>query len=169
MTTYEISQQESRLLHVPIKELARRSTVSVDSVLQRHLMKRTEGFCDNYGYIVPGSVRLLDRQMGKLLSVDTESLVEYRISYSFSAINPCPGDEYQVVIGSLTKAGILGFLKGYDDIESSPVLCMIPNKDVCMDGKDITSFKEGDTVSVSLLKSRIKYRGRQIQVVAKLI
>jgi len=167
--TYEISQQESRLIHVPIKELARRSTVSVDSVLQRHLMKMTEGFCDNYGYIMPGSVKLLDRHMGKLISVDSESLVEYQISYAFSSINPCPGDDYQVIIGSITKAGILGYLKGYDDIEASPVLCMVPNKDVCMDGKDISSFREGETITVSLLKSRIKYRGRQIQVVAKLI
>ena len=101
--------------------------------------------------------------------MDSESLVEYRISYAFSSINPCPGDEYQITIGSITKAGIIGFIKGYADVDSSPVLCMIPNREVCLDGKDISSFQEGDTVSVSLLKSRIKYRGRQIQVVAKLI
>ena len=166
---HEVAQQETRRIHIPIREVACKGGMSIDHMINRHISKQFEGYCDNYGYITPGSVELIGHQIGTLVSVDSKSMVEYKVTYSFSSINPCPGDEYQVVIGSITKAGIIGYMKDHTSVETSPLLFMVPNKDICLDGRDIQSFADGDTIKVSLLKSRVKFRGRQIQVVGKLV
>ena len=166
---YSIEQRDTRLVHIPIKHLATQERGSVVQSLRNHIANQTEAHCDNYGYIVPNTVQVLDYTMGRIVSVDSESLVEYKVDITFSAINPSIDDIYEVIVASSTKAGIIGYLKGYPSVKESPILCMIPNNEACLDGHTLQHYDNSTTLRVSLLKSRVKYRGRQIQVVGKIV
>jgi len=171
MTLKLHSQIETTTLH--LKSPFRREDLS--SQIESQLKALHEGVCGKYGYVIRDSVKLIDRSMGNILSVDSESYVEYRVSYEMKSIYPCKGDIMECKIDNITKMGALGYLDWSGDsgdsgdsddpvsLKTSPIIFIIPEK--FLDDIPDNMKSQGKTIDIVVLDCRIKYRSTQIQVV----
>ena len=138
-------------------------------VITEHLRKLYGNVCGKHGFAIKPSIHLLDRTLGKLVSVDSVSCIEYDVTYKMDAIYPATEDEYECVIENQTKMGLIAYLDYSPDdepvsLKTSPILFIIPKQL----GGDMEA-KLGQKLKVSVLDSRIKYQSRQIQSVAKIV
>ena len=71
------------------------------------------------------------------------------------------------MINSMTKMGIIGYLKEKDEdtIEDSPFIVIVP-KEYFEEG-NIDDYSVNDSLDIIIEASRIKYLSKNIQIVAK--
>ena len=169
MTPLIHSQIEKSTVHLKIQDVTRQD---LNAQVLQELQETIEGSCGKYGYVLRGSTVLTDRSVGKIVTSDSESHLEFKVTYNTETIYPCKDDEYECKINSITKMGILGYLEykvpGDDNevtIKNSPVQFILPDEFI----EDVpeTHKQIGKTLKVQVLETRIKYRAHQIQVVAK--
>ena len=165
MKEYLITQENDKSVHIPMVSMR---GGDVSSIVAKYMKRSLEGICDNFGYIEPESVQLVSKNLGKILTVDGQSMVEYKVKYKFKSLYPSPGDVYVCVIESITKMGLVCYLKGTDSLDASPLIVIVPQV-FLGEGNTLESFSEGDTCKVEVMESRIKYKNRQIQSVAKIV
>ena len=86
------------------------------------------------------------------------------------SILPCKGDIYEAIVDSITKMGIISYLKlesqKLNSVKESPVLIIVPQ--IYLD-KDLDNYSKGQKIKVEVLDKRVKYRAKQIQVVGKIL
>ena len=166
MTLKLHSQIEDTTLHLKIPVKKEELDVQVENQLKSHY----EGLCGKYGYVVKDSVDLVNRSMGRIITVDSESFIEYKVAYKTQSIYPCKDDVMECKIENITKMGILGFLDWSEDagaeavtLKTSPIIFIIPEQFL----EDIPDNMKspGKTIEIVVLDCRIKYRSTQIQVV----
>lgn len=162
MNDHSITQEASTILHLPIE---RCNGGDIHRIIESHVARNKEGLCDNYGFVLRDSVHIVSYSMGKLMTVDGKSVVEYHITYRFHSLYPAPRDRYQCVIKSITKMGLVGYLQGYDKPEDSPLILLVPHEFT----KGDRTYREKEIIDVEVMTSRIKYRTQQIQVVVKVV
>ena len=157
-----VTQESHKHIQIPISELNAKHKDINGNLLQR-LQSELEGKCDNYGYIIPGSVSISQKSAGKLLSVNACSMVDYEVHYTFQSIRPCPGDTYTCKIDSRSKMGMIAYLHESPSLSESPILFIIPQPFL----GDTDDPLVGNTIQVEVVESRIKYKNTQIQAVCK--
>ena len=108
MKEYLITQENDKSVHIPMVSMR---GGDVSSIVAKYMKRSLEGICDNFGYIEPESVQLVSKNLGKILTVDGQSMVEYKVTYKFKSLYPSPGDVYICVIESITKMGLVCYLK----------------------------------------------------------
>ena len=169
MTLTLHSQIENTTLHlkIPVKQ------EELDVQIENQLKSSHEGLCGKYGFVIKDSVELIHRSLGRILTVDSESFIEYKVTYKTQSIYPCKDDVMECKIDNITKMGILGFLdwsqdadNGSEDpvtLKTSPIIFIIPEQFL----EDIPDNMKspGKTIEIVVLDCRIKYRSTQIQVV----
>tara|TARA_B100000900_G_C20600692_1_gene725454 strand:+ start:776 stop:1273 length:498 start_codon:yes stop_codon:yes gene_type:complete len=140
-------------------------TKNIDGLLKYKLKKENENLCHKNGFVLKDTLDIINRSIGKLVSHNNLSLIEYNVTMKLDVVYPSPDDIFEVKIDSITKMGIIGYLNDNDyTIENSPLLFIIPNKYI----KDIDLLKKDMIIQVVVLQSRIKYKSKQIQVVGKI-
>ena len=164
MEDHLLTQENEKTIHVP---MSRFRGGNIDDVIVHQLVDSLEGVCDNFGYVERGSLSLISHTIGRILTVDGKSMVEYKVRYRFRSLYPSNGDVYSCVIDSITKMGLIGYLKGVSALSESPLIIIIPQKFSGQD--DMDSFTEGDVVSIEVVNSRVKFKNSQIQVVGKIV
>ena len=140
---------------------------NIDGLLKYKLKKEHEKLCNKHGYVLENSLKVVNRSIGKIVTHDNISMVEYNITMKLNVIYPCEKDIFTVKIDNITKMGIIGYLNDKDNkynIENSPILFIVPSGYI----EDIESLKKDMKIEVEVLQSRIKYKSKQIQVVGKL-
>ena len=141
------------------------SKKNIDGYLKYLLKSKYEGKCNNNGYIIPDSLNIIQRSIGTITTIDSESHIKYEITYEIKSIIPCVGDVFKCVVNSYTKMGIVGFLdyKNNEEIEKSPILFIVP-KEFLDSSRD---YKNGDKIDVKVLDIRIKFMSDQIQIISE--
>jgi len=140
-------------------------TKNIDGLLAYKLKKTNENVCHKNGFVLKDSLKIINRSMGKLITHNHKSAIEYNVTLKLNVIYPSPKDIFEVKIDSITKMGIVGFINDEKyDIENSPILFIVPNKYI----EKIDLLSKDMKINVEVLQSRIKYRSKQIQVVGKL-
>ena len=168
MTSHEKDQLKTITIHIDAEDIYR--TKNIDGLIKYTLKKQLEGVCGKYGYVVKDSVSVVKRSIGKVQTQNNVSKIEYDVTYKMKIIMPCKGDIYECNVESITKMGIIAFMKMKDEqlntIKESPVLVIIPQDYI---ENDITDYVSGKEIDVEIMDKRIKYRAKQIQVVGKII
>ena len=169
MSSHVKEQLLTTTIHIKSSDIYK--TKNIDGLLKHNFKKLNEGYCGKYGYVIPDSINIIKRSVGKVVTHNTESKVEFNISYKMKTILPCKDDIYECVINSITKMGIIAFMtnkenKTKNNIKDSPVLVIIPQEYI--EDKSLESFEIGQQINIEILDSRIKYRAVQIQTVGKL-
>jgi hypothetical protein len=140
-------------------------TKNINGLLAYKLKKTNENVCHKNGFVLKDSLKIVNRSMGKLITHNHKSAIEYNVTMKLNVIYPSPNDIFEVKIDSITKMGIVGFINDEKyDIENSPILFIVPNKYI----EDPELLSKDMKINVEVLQSRIKYRSKQIQVVGKL-
>ena len=140
---------------------------NIDGLIKYKLKKEHEKLCNKHGYVLENTLKVVNRSIGKIVTHDNMSMIEYNITMKLNVIYPCEKDIFTVKIDNITKMGVIGYLDDKEDkydIENSPILFIIPSGYI----EDIESLKVGMKIEVEVLQSRIKYKSKQIQVVCKL-
>jgi len=140
---------------------------NIDGLIKYKLKKEHEKLCNKHGYVLENTLKVVNRSIGKIVTHDNMSMIEYNITMKLNVIYPCEKDIFTVKIDNITKMGVIGYLDVSEDkydIENSPILFIIPSGYI----EDIESLKKDMKIEVEVLQSRIKYKSKQIQVVGKL-
>ena len=166
----DISKQELKntTIHIPSKDIYR--TKDIDGLIKFNLKKQMENVCGKYGYVLEDSISVVKRSIGKIVTHNGVSNIEYNVTYKMNSILPCNGDIYDAIVDSVTKMGIISYLKLESDklnsVKESPILIIVPQ--LYLD-KDLESYSKNQKIRVEVLDKRVKYRAKQIQVVGKIV
>ena len=171
MNTYENEQLLTTSVHIPIQKITK--TKNIDGLITHHLKNLLEGVCGKEGYVVKNSIFVVQRSIGKIVTIDSKSKIQYDVTYKLKTIYPSKHDEYECIIDSISKMGIIGYLDYNTEeeeinIKNSPLLIIIPLEYIKKD-KQIDDYHINDKIVVSVLDSRVKYKSNQIQVVAEIV
>jgi DNA-directed RNA polymerase subunit E'/Rpb7 len=166
----DISKPELKntTIHIPSKDIYR--TKDIDGLIKFNLKKQIENVCGKYGYVLENSVSIVKRSIGKIVTHAGVSNIEYNITYKMDTILPCKEDVYEAIVDSITKMGIISYLKmessKFNSVKESPLLIIVPQ--IYLD-KELDSYSKGQKIKVEVLDKRVKYRAKQIQVVGKIV
>lgn len=154
-------------LQIDSREITK--TKSIDGLLIYKLKKRYEKKCAECGYILENSLMMVDRTHGIFRTIDNKSMVQFSINYKVKTIHPEKEERYDCVINSITKMGIISYLKLNDEdtIKESPLLVIIPKEYI--DDTIFEKLNEGKQIEIEILDSRMKHLSEQIQSVGKIV
>ena len=163
MTEYISSQLLTASINVEMKNIKG----DINELLYKLLKKKYEGVCNKDGYIQKDSLKIINRSIGEVKSINNTSYIVYEITYQANIYSPVKGTKLDIVVNSLTKMGIIGYLKDKDDdtIENSPFIIIVPRE--YFKGDSIDEYDTNSKLKVQIEDSRIKYMSKNIQIVAK--
>lgn len=141
----------------------------IDNLIKYRLKESIEGRCYEDGYIVKDSLRIIQRSIGNIVTNNKKSEIKYVIKYKAEIISPSVNDEINIIISSINKMGVIGYIKikESDTFEDSPLLVMVPKEyfvDSILNFDDLLTNQKIDVVTVG---TRVKYNTKNIQVIAK--
>ena len=165
MSSHEKEQLLTTTIQINSSDIYR--TKNIDGLIKYRLKEQLESVCGKYGYVVRDSISIVKRSIGKAVTHNEESKIEYNLTYKMKVILPCTSEIFTCKIDSITKMGIIAYMKMKDDnsIKDSPILFIVPQEYI--EG-DIDMYKKDQIINIEVLQKRIKYRTKQIQVVGKI-
>lgn len=163
MTDY-ISTQ---LLTTSINVEAKHIQGDINELLCKYLKQKYEGVCNKDGYVQKNSLQIINRSIGEVKTINNTSYIIYNITYKGNIYSPVKGTQLDVCVNSITKMGIIGYLKETeeDTIETSPFIVIVPREFFA--DNSIDEYSTNDTLKVEIEDSRIRYMSKNIQIVAK--
>ena len=144
-------------------------TKNIDGLIKYKLKNEMEGVCGKYGYVNKDTISIIKRSIGRAITHNNQSKIEYNITYKMKVILPCESEVYTCIIDSITKMGIIAFMEldneDLNNVSDSPLLFIVPQEYI---EDDISLYKKQQKISIEVIQNRIKYRSKQIQVVGKI-
>ena len=139
----------------------------INELVYKLLKKKYEGVCNKDGYIQKDSLQIINRSIGEVKTINNTSYIVYDITYKANIYSPVKGIKIDTTVNSITKMGIIGFLKDKEDdtIDNSPFIIIIPRE--YFKDESIDEYSINSTIKVQIEDSRIKYMSKNIQIVAK--
>jgi hypothetical protein len=148
----------------------------INQLLYKLLTSKYEGVCNKDGYVQKHSLHIINRSVGEVKTINNTSYIVYNITYKANIYTPVKGTKLDITVNSITKMGIIGYLKGVDGgeggegdgehtIDTSPFIVIVPRE--YFPDESIDSYSVNDSLVVQIEDSRIKYMSRNIQIVAK--
>ena len=141
----------------------------IDSIVRIKLKENVEGKSYEDGYIIEDSVRIIQRSMGKMVTNGKKSEIKYLIKYKAKVVSPSENDEINIIISSINKLGIIGYiqLNEGDTSEESPMLIMVPKEYFNESTRNFNDLTVGQKMDVVTVGIRSKFNSSNIQVIAK--
>jgi len=141
----------------------------IDSIVRMKLKENVEGRSYEDGYIIEDSVRIIQRSMGKIVTNGKKSEIKYLIKYKAKVVSPSENDEINIIISSINKLGIIGYiqLNEGDTSEESPMLIMVPKEYFNESTRNFNDLTVGQKMDVVTVGIRSKFNSSNIQVIAK--
>ena len=143
----------------------------IDNIIRMKLKEKVEGKCYEVGYIIEGSVKIINRGIGKIITTNNKSRIRYNIKYNANVISPSNGDKIEVIINNINKMGVLSHIrlnkKDVENHEDSPMIIMIPREYFDESTRNIDDLTVGQKIDIMVIGCRIKYGSDKIQVIAK--
>lgn len=155
-------------ISIQLSQIELKKTTNIDGLLLYKLKQRLEKKCCECGYVLENSLFIVERSIGKIRSVDGSSMIQYDLNYKVKTINPFKDEEYECIVDSITKMGIISYIRLNDDdkIDVTPLLVIIP-KDYISEER-FNKIEIGQKIKVSILDSRMKHLSENIQAVGKI-
>tara|TARA_B100000686_G_C16781476_1_gene972204 strand:- start:177 stop:680 length:504 start_codon:yes stop_codon:yes gene_type:complete len=141
----------------------------INNIINYKLKENIEGRCHEDGYIIKGSINIIRRNIGNIVTNNGKSEIKYLITYRAKLISPSENDRMTIYINNINKMGVIGYIKlnEGDTSEESPLVVMVPREYFEGSLKNIHDLTIGQRFDVDIIGSRIKYHSKSIQVIAK--
>ena len=158
-------------ISIPINKLNKQN---IDGIIRNKMKSLYENKCNSSGFVLKDSIMIINRSIGKIITTHSISSVNYDVTYKSLILIPCKGDEYDCYVDSITKMGIIAYVKGYktddeeESLQNSPLLIIIP-RDYIDPSIDISEYSNDQKLKIRVLDSRSRYNSKQIQIVGELI
>lgn len=161
--TYKNNQILETNLNVDSRDLNK----DLNRLILHKLKEKYENVCTEHGFIIPNSIDLINRKLGKINTINNVSYISYIVRYSADIIYPSEGDKLNIKVDRVNKMGVLGYIElDKNDFESSPLIVIVPNEYFTEDTRDINSITKNQTIKVTIIGCRIKYGNKKIQIIA---
>lgn len=151
------------VLQININEIS--NTKNIDGLLNYKLSKSIDGVCGKDGYVIPKSSKIIKRSIGKIITQNSDSFVEYNITYKVKSILPYKDEIYEGYVDNNTKMGIIAYMNK-DNIKESPIAFIVPHEFMEDKPIDTISLSKNDKILIRVSESRMKSGADQIFVVA---
>lgn len=140
----------------------------INRLVLHKLKDKYEDKCTENGFILKDSIKLINRNLGKINTINNSSYISYIVRYSADIINLNDGDELNIIVDRVNKMGVLGYISTKkNDFESSPIIIMVPNEYFDESTRDINSITKNQKMNIIIMGCRVKYGHKKIQIVAK--
>lgn len=144
----------------------------IDNIILLKLKKLLEGYCKDNCFVLNNSIDIIKKSLGKIETHENKNIIKYQVTYSCDIISPTKGQEIDIIVNSVNKMGIIGYIKidekyskSDKPFENSPLIIIIPEDLI----DNINDINIGQKIKSSILDYRIKFRNEQIQVICKMI
>ena len=141
----------------------------INKLILKNIKEKYEGKCNKDGYILKDSIKLIQRSIGEVKTINSNSIINYNITYSADIITPSEGDIYECYIETINKLGIIAYIKISEEytIKESPFIIIIPKEYI--DEKQFDIVKPNEKINMKISSFRVKYNSNHIQIVATLV
>lgn len=162
---YDIKTIQTSNLNITSQQLEG----DVNETLLKIIKRNFEGVCNKGGYVMKNTIELVNRSIGKVQTIDNISYINYNITYSCNIIIPSVDTEYECIVDSKSKVGLIAYIKieETDTIKESPFIIIVPKEYVTDDKYE--SINNNQKIKIKVRSFRIKYLAKQIQIVGSLL
>lgn len=133
------------------------------------LQTQYEGLCSRYGYIKPGSIKIVERSLGQLIKSHFNGHIRFDVSVVADVCNPVEGTVISAVVKNKNQMGILAESAIRIENVLTPVLdIIIPKRtagissEIPLDGLAI-----GDVIQVEILGKRYQLNDKKISIIGR--
>ena len=144
----------------------------IDNIVLLKLKKLFEGYCKDNCFVLNNSINMINKSLGKIETHENKNIIKYDVKYSCDIISPSKGQEIDIIVNSVNKMGIIGYIKidekyskSDKPFENSPLIIIIPEDLI----NNINDVNIGQKIKASILDYRIKFRNEQIQIICKMV
>tara|TARA_B100000902_G_C27037415_1_gene777602 strand:+ start:174 stop:674 length:501 start_codon:yes stop_codon:yes gene_type:complete len=144
----------------------------IDNIVLLKLKKLFEGYCKDNCFVLNNSINMINKSLGKIETHENKNIIKYDVKYSCDIISPSKGQEIDIIVNSVNKMGIIGYIKidekyskSEKPFENSPLIIIIPEDLI----DNINDINIGQKIKASILDYRIKFRNEQIQIICKMV
>jgi len=130
-------------------------------ILITKLREKHEGKCNANGYIRPGSIQLLARSMGIAENGRYTGNLLYDCKMKCEILYPTAGHEMEAHVIKVNKMGAYA-------VYEQAIRILLP-RDLHIGDVDFDSIKEGETIHVTIERSRFQANDPFIMAVGKLV
>ena len=88
-TTYLSNQIISDTLHLEANAL---NSPNITELIIKMLKIKNENICNEIGFVVKGSLKLISKQLGELINNGYKNQIVYNVKYSSMILKPTDGD-----------------------------------------------------------------------------
>lgn len=144
--------------------------LNLHSNILNKLISKTEGKCNDIGYIIKDSVSIINKSNGKIKYINGKNIIVFKINYKCNILKPSVGETIKCCIENITDAGVVAYLKLKDidesfkqdnDIQDAPVICIIPLNRF----KNVNDLTRNQRLNVKISAVRNKLNQNNIQIV----
>ena len=139
---------------------------NIDTSLLNMLKKKIEGKCISEGYVIKGSLKIVNRSKGIFDKYNNDGNFKYNIDYSVKICKPSKEDILICQVEDINKAGIVANKLFYKKIPIN-IKIIIPNDYYKFAKKDISTINIGDIIKCQVVNKRFKYNDDSIMVIAR--
>ena len=137
---------------------------NINATLSKRLKNEIEGKCIKEGYVKKGSIKIVNRSLGEILSSHFNGTILYHIKFKAEICNPVEGMIIDVKVVNINKMGILA---EYGDEEIPPLVILLA-KQHHIDNDDFDSIKLNDIIRIKVIGKRYEYGDSQISIIGVL-
>lgn len=141
-------------------------------VIQFILKNKFEGKCSYHGYIKPGSIKVHNYSMGKVIDSSLNGDVEYFVQYNADICNPAIGSIIPAIVTNKNVFGILAeaFINIPDAKKNVSILEIIVVKTHHTEKKiDFDKVKESDLIDIEIMGKKFELNDKKISAWGKIV
>jgi DNA-directed RNA polymerase subunit E'/Rpb7 len=158
---YQTIYLDDRMAVSPSELNQLKTAEDFQELLLTKLKERMEGKCNSSGYVRPGSIEILDRTIGECENGRFTGNLLYDCKIKCDILYPTADSVVDAYVIKGTKMGAWTVLQ-----EAMRIL--LP-RDLHIGSKEFDDIKEGETVKVSIQRSRFQTNDPYIMAVGKLV
>lgn len=142
-----------------------------EECILRKLRKSYEGVCSRYGYIKPGSLRLLQRSAGMLMKPHFNGYIRFETVLVGEVCNPTKGTVVSAVVKAKNNLGLLAESAVDVGGEPLPILdIIVPKRSAGIASEvDLDTVQVRDTVFVEVMGKRYQLNDRKISIIGRVV
>jgi hypothetical protein len=130
------------------KDMNRVAKDSIDTILMEHLRTKLENKCSQHGFVLPGTLEMLSRSLGRLENGRFTGNIVFNIQAQGRVYNPANGTQITGVIAKKNKMGLY-------IIHEDAIRILVP-RDLHIGNDEFEALDVGQTITVTVLKSRFQ-------------
>ena len=127
--------------------------------IEQIIKNKYEGRCIKEGYVVPDSIKILQRSIGNMNSNQFTGNIEFTVIYGVEICNIPKGCIIKAIVKNINKLGILA--------ELGPLVIIIP-KDLHESKEVFKKVEIGNTIDIFIIGKTFSLNNRRIQIYGKL-